>query len=226
MTKGGRPRSFGAMTEETTVPTGLGARQQELVLLLKQQGAATIPELAARMALNVETVRHHVQAVERQELIARVGTRRAGRGRPEIVYGLTAAAEALFPRREGEVLQALAKHLKETGNEAALESFFEAYIDARRPAALARVADLEGRARVEEVARILSELGFMALAESDGGTGVRLCHCPLRELVEETTIPCRAELGFIRELLGERLTRLSYIPAGDASCSYQAGGAR
>src|SRR5690606_12134927 len=104
LTKERGARSFDAMTEETTVPTGLGARQQELVLLLKQQGAATIPELAARMGLNVETVRHHVQAVERQELIARVGTRRAGRGRPEIVYGLTAAAEALFPRREGEVL--------------------------------------------------------------------------------------------------------------------------
>ncbi len=212
--------------ETTTVATGLGARQHELVLLLKQQGAATIPELAARMALNVETVRHHVSALERQGLIARTGRRRAGRGRPEIVYGLTAEAESLFPRREGEVLQALAKHLKETGNEAALESFFASYIEARRPAALARVAHLEGRARVDEVARILSELGFMALAESENGTGVRLCHCPLRELVAETTIPCRAELGFIRELLGERLTRLSYIPAGDASCSYATGGAR
>lgn len=219
---------------ETPVPSGktpipsvppalaaLGPRQQELLLLLKRGGAGTIPEFAARVELNVETVRHHVQALTRQGLLQRVGTRAAGRGRPEIVYGLTGAAESLFPRREGEVLHALAEHLKATGNEAALESFFDAWIDARRPAALARVRHLRGRERVEEVARILSELGFMAVVDAEAGSALRLCHCPLRELVGATKIPCRAELGFVRELLGgERLTRLSYIPSGDASCTY------
>ena len=218
--------SLPAATPTTTaapVTMPPGARQQELLILLKQSGGGTIPELAERMALNVETVRHHVQVLGKQGLVERRATRARGRGRPEIVYGLSAAAEALFPRREGEVLNALAEHLKATGNEAALQSFFDAYIDARRPAALARVRDLKGRARVEEVARILSELGFMALVEAGDDPALRLCHCPIRELVGATTIPCRAELGFVRELLGgARLTRLSYIPAGDASCTYAA----
>ncbi|HEU5208966.1 MAG TPA: DeoR family transcriptional regulator [Longimicrobiales bacterium] len=208
---------------EAAVAIAPGSRQQEILVLLKQSGGGTIPDLAERTGLNVETVRHHLQALSKQGLVERTGTRAQGRGRPEIVYGLAAAADSLFPRREGEVLSALADHLKATGNEAALESFFEAYIDARRPAALARVRDLRGRARVEEVARILSELGFMALVEPGREPALRLCNCPIRELVGATTIPCRAELGFVRELLGgERLTRLSYIPAGDASCTYAA----
>lgn len=209
--------------DRTHVLAALGGRQQELLMLIKQRGGATIPELAQETALNVETVRHHVQALSNQGMLGHAGRRSGRRGRPEIVWGLSDAAEALFPRREGEVLSALAEHLKATGNEAALESFFEAYIGARRPAALARVEHLQGRARVEEAARILSELGFMALVEEGEGAGLRLCHCPIRELVGTTTIPCRAELKFVRELLGgERLTRLSYIPSGDASCTYAA----
>ncbi|MEX0979825.1 MAG: hypothetical protein WDZ89_01955, partial [Gemmatimonadota bacterium] len=131
---------------------------------------------------------------------------------------------SLFPRREGEVLRALATHLRESGQESLLREFFDGFIGERRAESMARVAHLEGRERLDEVARILTELGFMALVEeSPDGPKLRLCHCPLRELVEVTKIPCRAEIGFVTELLGERLTRVSYIPAGDASCSYRGG---
>ncbi|MGH7445725.1 MAG: helix-turn-helix transcriptional regulator, partial [Longimicrobiales bacterium] len=177
------------------------------------------------LGLNVETVRHHLQVLRALKLVEQRGARRSGPGRPEVLYALTLDAEALFPRREGEVLRALAEHLLETGNESALEAFFDRYIGARREEALKRVAHLEGAARLAEVARILTELGFMAQVGEGEKPDLRLCHCPLRELVGVTTIPCRAELGFVRELLGERLTRLSYIPSGDASCTYRAGAA-
>lgn len=203
---------------------GLGPSQRQLLEALKRQGTATIPALAGELRLNVETVRHHLAALAELGLVSRQGTRRRGRGRPEGVYRLAGGAAPLFPSREAEVLRALAAHLKETGNEGVLEEFFERYIGERRAGALARVAPLRGRARIEEVGRILSELGFMAFAEA-GSTApqLRLCNCPLRELVRETKIPCRAEIGFIRELLGDQqLTRLSYIPAGDAACTYEA----
>ena len=215
----------GMNADNTAAGAGLGASQRALLEALKTRGAAAIPELAGDVGLNVETVRHHLQQLTALGLVARQGTRRAGPGRPEVVYGLTTGADALFPRREGEVLRALARHLVETGQERVLETFFEAYIGARRVEAQARVSGLEGEARLREVALILTELGFMAQLEArDQGGQLRLCHCPMRELVEETAIPCRAELRFIRDLLGERLTRLSYIPAGDRSCTYQAAG--
>jgi predicted ArsR family transcriptional regulator len=202
---------------------GLSTSQQLVLEWLKRRGASSIPALAGGLGLNVETVRHHVRALESLGYVERQGTRASGPGRPELLFVLTSAAEQLFPRREGEMLGALAAHLQATGNESLLEEFFDSYISARRPSALARVAGLTGAARVEEVARILSELGFMATAETEAGLGrLHLCHCPLRELVEVSRVPCRAELGFIRELLGEQLTRLAYIPSGDASCSYRA----
>jgi predicted ArsR family transcriptional regulator len=208
-------------TGELLAP-GLSPSQQRILERVKRVGSTTIPVLAEVVGLNIETVRHHLRALESLGYVERRGTRRTGPGRPEVVYGLTERSEQLFPRREGEVLRALAAHLKETGNEALLEEFFATFIGARRGEALARVEGLRGEARLREVARILTELGFMASAEPGSDRArLDLCHCPVRELVAVSTVPCRAEIGFIRELVGEQLTRLAYIPAGDASCSYR-----
>ena len=201
---------------------GLGESQRLLLDALKRRGAATTAELAAELGLNAETVRDHLRTLTAYGLVRREGSARSGRGRPEIVHGLAPAAEALFPRREGEVLRQLASYLRKTGNEQLLEGFFARAVEERRAEALARVEHLEGRERLDEVARVLTELGFMAVVEEGlGAPRLRLCHCPLRELVDATAIPCRAEIGFVAELLGERPARVSYIPAGDPACAYE-----
>jgi predicted ArsR family transcriptional regulator len=201
---------------------GLGETQRSILDLLKRRGSATIPRLATELGLNIETVRSHLKTLTAHALVRRQGSLKSGPGRPEIVYGLTPEAETLFPRREGEILQELALYLKESGHERLLREFIAQGISRRRDQALARVAHLEGRERLEEVARILSELGFMAEVEHpEDASSLRLCHCPLRALVDVTRLPCMAEIGLITELLGDRLTRLSYIPAGAPSCSYR-----
>jgi len=200
--------------------------QRTLLDALKRRGRASVPQLAAELGLNIETIRDHLKTLGSHDLVRRDGVVRSGPGRPEVVYILADAAEALFPRREGEVLRELGSYLLNEGHERLLRDFFGQYIDQRREAALARVAHLEGTARVEEVARIFSELGFMPVVERVGDTArLRLCHCPLRDLVDATKIPCGAELAFLAELLGERPSRVSYLPDGDTSCTYEAVGA-
>lgn len=205
----------------TSAP-GLGESQRSLLERLKRRGYATIPELAADVGLNIETVRGHLKALVRLGLARRHGNRRSGPGRPEVVFGLTPDAEALFPRREGETLREFAVHLVKSGQGEVLREFFERRIGGARADALARVRHLRGRARVDEVARIFSELGFMAEVEDGHDVPrLRLCHCPIRELVHSTRIPCVAEIGLMKELLGEDLTRVNYILAGDTSCTYR-----
>lgn len=201
--------------------------QRTLLDTLKRRGRASVPQLAADLKLNIETIRDHLKTLGSRTLVRRDGVVRSGLGRPEVVYTLSDAAEALFPRREGEILRELGGYLLKGGHERLLRDFFEQYIDQRREAALARVTHLDGRARVEEVARIFSELGFMPVVESVGDiTRLRLCHCPLRDLVDATKIPCGAEIAFLSELLGDRPARVSYLPDGDTSCTYEAVGAK
>ncbi len=192
-----------------------------LVDALKRRGGATVPELAGELSLSVETVREHLRTLESRALVARNGTRRRGPGRPEIRFMLTPDAEALFPRREGEVLRALAGFLATRGHQPLLRAFYEEYLAEVRASAMARVAHLEGGARLEEVARVFAELGFMPVLEMGGAAPqLRLCHCPVRALVDVTQVPCRAESGLLRELLGDEPARVSFMPEGDAACAY------
>lgn len=203
-------------------PTPLNASHRGLLDALKRRGRSTIPELARELALNVETLREHLQTLESRSLVARVGSAKRGAGRPSIVYALTEAAEALFPRREGELLRGLSEFLVDAGHTPLLRKFYDGQLAERRRAAMQRVDGLAGAERLQEVLQILTELGYMPeVAEVEGTPRLRLCHCPVRDMVAATHVPCRAEISLLRDLLGEDPKRVSFIPDGADSCSYQ-----
>lgn len=207
---------------DTASATGLGDSRRGLLEALKRLGRATLRQAAADLGLSRETAREHLNALGADGLVERAGTRRRGPGRPEILYRLTARAEALFPRRDGELLAELVTWLVARGGEATLRRFFEERTGPRLAAARPRLAGLRGRKRLEEVARILSEEGYMAEVV-DGA--LRLCHCPLRSVVAVTHIPCRTELALVESLLGRPFRRTDYLPDGGDSCSYRVRGA-
>ena len=205
-----------------TTPTPITSSHRALLDALKHRGRATAAELAEDLGLNVETVREHLQALARRDLVRRDGTQRRGAGRPVIVFTLTQSSAALFPRREGEMLRALGRFLVARRQTGLLREFYDEYLAEQRAAGLARVEHLKGRERLEEVARIFGEMGFMPVIEETGESPrLRLCHCPVRDLVEATHVPCQAEIGLMRELLGTTSERVSFIPDGGDACSYQ-----
>lgn len=202
---------------------GLGDTQRRVLDLLKREGEQSVGQLAAALDLAVETVRGHLNALAGHGLVRRTGTRKDGPGRPEILYGLSAEAEELFPQEEGRLLRHLTAYLTEQGHDDVLESFFEARVDEQRAVARDRLEGLTGRDRLEEVAAILTEQGFMAEVVDDDRPALRLCHCPLKEMVAVSRLPCRAEGAWVREMLGEELVRRSWMPDGDRTCTYVVG---
>ncbi len=203
-------------------PTRIGESQGRILEHLKRRGPGTIPEMAQELDLSVETIRTHLKSLGSDGLVERSGRRRNGPGRPEIVYRLTDRSEAFFPNREGTLLRDLTTYLRDAGQGDLVRGFFDDQIEGRRAVMEERLEGLTPDARMSEVARMLTDEGFMAeVTTHDGGEKrLRLCHCPLRSLVDVTRAPCRSELRFVRELLGKRLVRISYIPSGDASCCY------
>ncbi len=200
----------------------VGESQGRILEFLKRRPSGTIPAMGKALGLSVETIRSHLRSLEGAGLVARVGHHRRGPGRPEVLYGLTESAGTLFPSGEGQLLRDLAAFLETEGHEILLRKFFDERLARRRTEVRERLQGLSGARRIEEVARILTEDGFMAeVATDDSGRPLlRLCHCPMRTIVDATQAPCRAELRFIREILGKELDRVSYIPSGAHSCSY------
>lgn len=219
---GGAPRgtAYGAPIPQAP---GLGESQRRILLALKRRGPLTLADVAREVDLARETLREHLNALAGRGLVRRAGTRRDGPGRPEILFALSRAAEALFPRGEGRLLRDLAAYLVERDATEMLRDFLEERVERRRGEATSRLRGLEGRERLEEVAEILSEEGFMARVEAtpDGELALRLCHCPIRELVEASRLPCEIEVAFVRELVGEPLRRVEHMPEGDLACTYR-----
>jgi len=203
---------------------GLGETQRNVLLALKEQGQSTVAELAGKMGLAPTTLRAHLQALAADGLVARRGSKHGKRGRPDVVFTLGPEGERLFPRQEGELLRELIRHLG-SRREQVLDEFFAARVAARRDRLLPRVEGLQGVERLREVARILSEEGFMARvgAGSDGKPALHLGHCPIRGVVAETRVPCRYEEALLAELMGSPLTRTDYLPEGGVACTYVQG---
>ena len=201
---------------------GLGESQRTLLELVKRRGEATLAELETGMEVARETVRSHLDSLTAQRLLERAGVRRQGPGRPQVVYRLSAQGEALFPRREGEMLAELARFLLESEHPELVEEFFVARTAAKRALLAGRLKDLGASDRLHEIARSLSQEGFLAEAACESGEPIRLrlCHCPLRDLVAVTHLPCRAEMKLVEGLLGRPLVRTQFMPDGDTSCTY------
>ena len=173
-----------------------------------------------------ETVRSHLESLTAQKLIERAGVRRQGPGRPQVVYRLSAQGEALFPRREG-MLAELARYLLDSEHPEMLKEFLSSRTDAKHSRLAGRLEGLEAGERLSEIARSLSTEGFLAEAvlEGDEPVRLRLCHCPLRDLVAVTHLPCRTEMELVEKLLGRPLERTQFIPDGATSCTYSVGAA-
>ena len=213
-------------TEDSSTPLfgpGLGETQRAILLSLKRHGSATQAEIGHDLHFAAATLREHLRTLTVHGFVERRGNRHGQRGRPEVIYGLTHRGEALFPHREAFVLGQLVTYLMNHGHGGLLDRFFSAWADARRRAALPRLEGLDPAARFAAVARLLSAEGYMA---QEGGTPdaptLRVCHCPLRDLVAVTQVPCRYEHALFADLLGRPLERVEFIADGRPSCTYRA----
>ena len=84
----------------------LSPSRRHIVTLLRARNR-TVAELAEELAVSTNAVRSHLAALERDGVVARGGTRRESVGKPARIYGLSTAAEELFPRAYAPMLLAL-----------------------------------------------------------------------------------------------------------------------
>lgn len=197
--------------------------RRELLQLIKREGGLSVSEAMEALGMARTTVREHLLRLKDKGLLVR-STERAGRGRPSHRYEMSERARVLFPSRDEELMGALIRFLRERGEEALVEAFFEAYWAARTRAVRERLreaADGTLDERLDVLRSILEEEGFMpVVSRGEGTVTIQECNCPFPESVKETKIPCRLERTFFEDLFETTLDRVSYIPEGNPACTY------
>jgi predicted ArsR family transcriptional regulator len=213
---------MGTMLSPSPIPLPIGhkgARGQVLVQLKRLQ-PLTAKDLAARLGVSLNAVRHHLKELEAEGLVSYERENR-GVGAPAFLYSLSAAGEALFPRRYEEALNGLLDHLVERqGREAAvtlLQSYFGTM--ARRLSTALENSPAEERLRV--VVQALSEEGYMAEGTVDANGGTLTEHnCAISGVAARFPEICAAEARFLAEALKAEVARREHILSGCSTCEY------
>jgi predicted ArsR family transcriptional regulator len=204
------------------LPIGLKGPRARVVVELKRSPGLEPKDLAHRLDLSLNAIRHHLKELEAAGVVTWERNQTAGRvGAPGHAYRLTAAGEALFPERYKETLTQFLEHLVATEGRPAAVRFIESHFEqrARELAPVLRQAPPDRRMALMAQAR--TDDGYMA-----EGTATFCCgtltehHCPLRAVSERFPEICAAEERFLELTLGGTIERRQHLLSGDCACEY------
>ena len=197
-----------------------GARGQVLIEL-KRAHRRTAKELASRLGVSLNAVRHHLKELEAEALVEYERQHR-GVGAPAFAYRLSAAGEALFPRRYEATLTELLDHVVEREGRATAVAVLEARYDALTRRLQDELAGATPAQRMAAVTRLLSDEGYMAEGTASAETGTLIEHnCAIQAVAQRFPEICAAEARFLAAALGAEVDRHEHILSGCSACEYR-----
>lgn len=200
----------------------MAAARQSILMALKKQGEASAEQLAEQLGLTVGGLRQHLRQLTGDGLVTH-RVERGGPGRPRHQYRLAAGAEAMFPKRYGELTNQLLGFIEEA-DAALIDLAFDRRRQARVDQARARLSGQDFDTRVRELARILDEDGYLADCEqtTDGTWRIVEHNCAILDVARRYGNACVSEIAFLREALPDAdIERVAHMIAGAHVCAYE-----
>lgn len=203
---------------------GIHSPGQRILMLLKMHGANTAAILGKKLGITGEAVRQQLVRLHEEDLVIAY-SQSQGVGRPSQYWDLTPLGHARFPDTHAQLTVQLLNSVRELLGADALDKLINARETQTRAlyqAALEKISDW--RERVQKLAELRSEEGYMAEVETDQDGKLLLIenHCPICAAATACQGFCRAELNIFREILGSdvKVERQDYILSGDRRCTY------
>ena len=198
------------------------ATRQAILTILKEHGQATVEQMSDELSLTPVTIRHHLDILRSEGLVqAPKVQRRQSPGRPQHVYSLTEQAASYFPKNYVAFADLTLQELRERVTTDEMDSIVRGV--ARRMAANAPER-LPGEPLPERLTRVvdfLNRQGYVARWESNAqGFLLHTSNCPYQGLTDHHTAPCIMDTALLTELLGSQPLRISWMSAGDDTCTY------
>jgi predicted ArsR family transcriptional regulator len=198
-------------------------RTHEAVLVhLKRNREMTVSDLCDALKITAMAVRRHLASLQQEGLVeSRIV--RQGRGRPTYRYRLTDEANLkLFPQGAQNLAAEILDAVYEANGHKGVMELLTLRQEHLARKLKSRLAGKDLPARVEEVAKIFSENGFMTEYEPlpDGNFIIFQRHCALHDLANQYRQLCVLEPRLIETLLEVKVTRQQYMLKNDPVCGY------
>ena len=204
----------------------LPAGRRAVLYAVRRRGEATVEQVAEQLGITVSGARQHLSALTAAGYVeaAEVPVEGPKRGRRALVYTVTDAADAVFPKAYGELTNELLGYVSDRDPEL-LDDLFGRRREHRIAAAEVRLARKRGLgAKVAELARILDEDGYLASSEKVAPGVYRIVehNCAIWAVAQRYGQACSSEIDFIRAVLpGTTVERVQHMVAGARRCAYE-----
>jgi len=209
------------LTHEGPGTVGYSSPKRGILMLLKRRPDASLAEVAEEIGISKVAALGHLEKLEADGLVAR--SYRAGKiGRPRVLFRLAPGALVLYPQGYSEMsLCALEFIERKLGRPAVAELLAQRSHEVadRNRSRLDRGTLPE---RVEELARIRTEGGYMAeLGPRRRGTVEMVEHnCPILAIASRFPEACATEQRMFESMLRANVEVSHRVVAGDPVCRF------
>ena len=204
--------------------TGESRTRRRIVKLLKTEGPMDSASLAKQLKVTAMAVRQHLYALQDEKLVA-AEERPVPLGRPAKYWHLTRDADRLFPDAYAELNTALITSVQDAFGPEGMARLLDARLARQQADYRARItASAPLATKVQQLARVRSEEGYMAEVKRDGRGFLFIeNHCPICAAASVCQGFCATELDLFRSALGPGVTveRAEHILSGDRRCAYR-----
>jgi DeoR family transcriptional regulator, suf operon transcriptional repressor len=199
------------------LPLGYRGIRAAVLLELKKAESLSTKELASRLGVSINAVRHHLKDLEEQQLVVYRRERR-GVGAPTLAYRLTQAGEALFPRSYETLLLSLLNAVVRAEGRGRAVAMLEEQFASAAERVEQELVGAGSEQRLSAVAKLLSDQGYMA----EASTGGLIEHnCAVQEVARQFPEICEAEARFLSAVLQADVRRERHILSGCTACEYR-----
>ncbi len=194
--------------------------RRQILHELRTGGDQTVQQLAATLGITSMGVRRHLTTLERDGLV-QARTQRQPAGRPAFVYSLTEAGFETFPKSYDLLATQLLDVVRTRQGDASVSQIFAGRMDQLYQQYAPRMEGKNLSERVQELARIQEEAGYMARWEKvKGGYLLKEQNCAIYRVACRFQDACQFEIELFRRLLNADLERVEHQVKGDLSCTY------
>lgn len=196
--------------------------RRHIAEILKENGSATVAELAHELEMAQVSVRHHLDILMSEDLVEMSGTRRQnGAGRPSLIYSLTPQAAKIFPQRHDALAGALLSELKSTLPAAEVQQLVQRMGEKAAQEAPAAMPGQPIQERLNEVTHFLCEKGYDARwEERNGHYEIQACNCPYAGVSDAHPELCIMDQVMMNHLLPDAICLQSRVLNEASRCTY------
>jgi predicted ArsR family transcriptional regulator len=194
--------------------------RMEVLEFLRRKQAASAEVISAQLGITPNAVRQHLTNLEREELVKSEPVR-SKRGRPSLMFSLTEKADAVFPKRYGQLASMVLNELSEMGGPELLDEVFERVAHRYAGTIEAQIQGLSFDEKLERVVQWIGRAGTLAEKEEcPDGVRVTIHNCPFRNTAIKYPQVCTITPRLLVELLDAQVSQAASIHRRDPYCSF------